>query len=374
MRTGSQPDQATAAAPQRLETDRDDILVGFGRGSRVSARTWLARAGRAGWQCTGAIVGAVAVVGAVAFLLPLLMPLVVTVIGAATLWPLVARLRDRGVAPSAAALAGLLAVPVVLLALAIPFGHMLLAQLREWEHVLAAAREHLRDALGEDPLPAISVEDWRAVVQGVGAALSNAAVALAQFVVGLLASAYVLFYLLRDGPRCAAWLERRLPLRPGLLHVLVGSAALQFRRYVLGTTVIAALDAVVITAGAVVLGLPLIATIAVLTFFAAFVPYVGAWVSAVYAVVVALGAGGMTAGLWMLGIVLVTQNILEGLLRPYVFGRALGLHPIFVLAATVVGAALAGVSGVFIAPPVAAIAAAWWSASRQPHPESGDGA
>jgi len=132
-------------------------------------------------------------------------------------------------------------------------------------------------------LPAISVDDWRTALQGVGAALSNAAIALAQFAVGLLASAYVLFYLLRDGPRCTAWLERRLPLRPGLLRVLISSAALQFRRYVLGTTVIAVLDAVVITAGAVALDLPLIATIAVLTFFAAFVPYVGAWISAVYA-------------------------------------------------------------------------------------------
>lgn len=338
----------------------------------MDTRTWLARAGRAGWQCTGAIVGAAAVVVTVAFLLPLLMPLMVTVIGAATLWPLIERLRGRGLAPSAAALAGLLAVPVVLLALAIPFGHMLVAQLREWEHVLAAAREHLRDALGDDPLPAISVDEWRTAIQGVGAALSNAAIAVGQFLVGLLASAYVLFYLLRDGPRCTAWLERRLPLRPGLLRVLISSAALQFRRYVLGTTVIAVLDAVVITAGAIALDLPLIATIAVLTFFAAFVPYVGAWISAVYAVVVALGAGGVTAGLWMLGIVLVTQNVLEGLLRPYVFGRALGLHPIAVLAATVVGAALAGVSGVFIAPPVAAIAASWWSASRQPHPRTDD--
>jgi predicted PurR-regulated permease PerM len=216
------------------------------------------------------------------------------------------------------------------------------------------------------------MEEWRTAIQGVGAALSNAAIALAQFAVGLLASAYVLFYLLRDGPRGTAWLEQRLPLRPGLLRVLIGSAALQFRRYVLGTTVIAGLDAVVITAGAIALGLPLIATIAVLTFFTAFVPYVGAWISAVYAVVVALGASGVPAGLWMLGVVLVTQNILEGLLRPYVFGRALGLHPIVVLAATVAGAALAGISGVFIAPPVAAIAASWWSASRRPDPGSDD--
>jgi hypothetical protein len=54
---------------------------------------------------------------------------------------------------------------------------------------LAAAREHLREALGDDPLPAISVDQWRTAIQGVGAALSNAAIAVAQLVVGLLAYA-----------------------------------------------------------------------------------------------------------------------------------------------------------------------------------------
>jgi hypothetical protein len=112
----------------------------------------LAQAGRAGWQGTGVVVVTAA------FLLPLLMPLMGIVIGATTLWPLIERLRDRGLAPSAAALAGLLAVPVALVALAIPFGHVLVAQLREWEHVLAAARQHRRDTLGDDPLPAISVD------------------------------------------------------------------------------------------------------------------------------------------------------------------------------------------------------------------------
>jgi predicted PurR-regulated permease PerM len=150
-----------------------------------------------------------------------------------------------------------------------------------------------------------------------------------------------------------------------LTRTLLGTAAVQFRQYVLGTTVVALLDTAAITLGAVALDLPMVAVIAVVTFVGAFIPYLGAWLSAAFAVLVALGAGGLTTGLWMLAIVLVTQNILEGVLRPFVFGRALNLHPVAVLAATVVGAALGGVSGVFIAPPVAAIAASWWSAVRE---------
>src|SRR5581483_10105010 len=164
--------------------------------------------------------------------------------------------------------------------------------------------------------------------------------------------------------RFGSWLKHRLPLRPGQFDSLLDIATMQCHNYVLGTTMVAALDATIITFGAILLDLPLLGAIAVITFVAAFIPYVGAWISAIFAVLIALSADGVPAGLWMLGIVLVTQNILEGMLRPLIFGRALGLHPIVVLGATVLGAALAGVAGVFIAPPAAAIIASWWTASR----------
>jgi predicted PurR-regulated permease PerM len=332
----------------------------------MSVRTALARLGRAGWLVTGAIVGACALVIAVAFLLPLLMPLMVTLVAAATLQPLVDWLRRHRVPPALAALAGALAVPLLLITLGLLFAGLVVARAQQWQHLVAVAGEHIRDSLGSDPLQAVlGSSDWRAALLGVGSALTNAAVVLAQLAVGVLMAAYLMFFLFLDGPRATAWLERRLPLRPGLLHTLLGTAALQFRRYVLGTTVVALLDAVVITLGAILLGLPLIAAIALVTFVAAFIPYVGAWLSAIFAVVIALGSGGLDAGLWMLGIVLVTQNILEGVLRPVVFGRALGLHPIAVLGATVVGAALAGLAGVFIAPPAAAIIASWWAHAKR---------
>jgi hypothetical protein len=60
---------------------------------------------------------------------------------------------------------------------------------------------------------------------------------------------------------------------------------------------------------------------------------------------VALGAGGVDTALWMLAVVLVTQNIIEGLVRPLAFGAALDMHPLAILAATVAGGILGGVVG-----------------------------
>jgi predicted PurR-regulated permease PerM len=140
---------------------------------------------------------------------------------------------------------------------------------------------------------------------------------------------------------------------------MLADAGVRLRRYVVGTTFVAALDAVVIGLAAVILRLPLVVVIVLVTFATAYVPYLGAWLSAIFTVVVALGVGGVDTALWMLAVVLVTQNVLEGVVRPLAFGAALDMHPLAILAVTVVGGILGGVVGVFIAPPLAAIIMSW---------------
>jgi predicted PurR-regulated permease PerM len=65
------------------------------------------------------------------------------------------------------------------------------------------------------------------------------------------------------------------------------------------------------------------------------------------------------AALWMLAVVLVTQNLIEGLARPLAFGAALDMHPLAILAVTVAGGIIGGILGVFIAVPLAAIVISW---------------
>ena len=42
-------------------------------------------------------------------------------------------------------------------------------------------------------------------------------------------------------------------------------------------TIVAAFNAVVVTLGALILGVPLVGTIAAVTFIGAYIPYLGAW-------------------------------------------------------------------------------------------------
>jgi len=318
-----------------------------------------------GWSTAGVVIGAALLVIAIGVLLPLVLPLLVMAVVGATLQPAVDRLRRRGVPAGVAALVGALALPLGLLALVVLFALAVADEAPQWLRAIEHAGDWLRAQLGADPVQALRQwPGWHNALTGIGTAVAGTAVVAGQLVVGVLIGGYLLFYVFRDGARAFALLEARLPLRPGLARQLVDSAAYQFRRYMFGTTVIAMMDAAVITLGAITLDLPMVGTIAVLTFIAAYVPYLGAWISAAFAVLVALGSGGVPVALWMLLIVLITQNILEGILRPTVFGRALGLHPVVVLGVTVLGAVLGGLFGVFLAPPVTAIVVSWRKALR----------
>ena len=48
-----------------------------------------------------------------------------------------------------------------------------------------------------------------------------------------------------------------------------------------GVTIVAAFNAVVVGLGALILGVPLAGTIAVVTFLTAYVPFIGAWVAGI---------------------------------------------------------------------------------------------
>jgi hypothetical protein len=81
------------------------------------------------------------------------------------------------------------------------------------------------------------------------------------------------------------------------------------RRYFGGVTIVAAFNAVVVGVGALLLDVPLAGTIAVVTFVTAYIPFIGAFVSGAFAVVLALGSEGTQTALIMLVIVLLANGL-----------------------------------------------------------------
>ena len=165
-----------------------------------------------------------------------------------------------------------------------------------------------------------------------------------------------LIFLLADGPNIRRWVERRMPVPADVARV-VGSRTLQsLRGYFLGVTLVAAFNAVVVGLGAVLLGVPLAGTIALVTLLGAYVPYLGAWTAGAFSVLVALGGAGTDAAAGMIVVQILANGALQQLVQPLAMGAALGIHPLAVLIVTIAGGALFGGIGLILAAPLTSAA------------------
>ena len=119
--------------------------------------------------------------------------------------------------------------------------------------------------------------------------------------------------------------------------------------------IVALVDAVGITVVALLLRVPFAAAIGALVFLGAFIPIVGALVSGMVAVLIALVAQGPVAALLMLAGVSAVQQIESHVLQPFLLGRAVNVHPLAVILAITAGVGTAGIVGALIAVPTAAV-------------------
>ena len=121
------------------------------------------------------------------------------------------------------------------------------------------------------------------------------------------------------------------------------------RGYFAGVTVVAAFSAVIVGVGALIIGVPLAGTIAVVTFLGGYIPYIGAWTAGAFAVLIALGGSGTDAAIAMAIVALLANGVLQQMVQPLAMGAALGIHPLAVLILTIGGGALFGMIGLVLA-------------------------
>jgi predicted PurR-regulated permease PerM len=84
------------------------------------------------------------------------------------------------------------------------------------------------------------------------------------------------------------------------------------------------------------------------------VPYVGPIISAVIAVAISFLHGPVT-GLLVLGLFVIVQQLEGYVFTPLVMKKAVGLNPVVVILALLIGAKLGGVMGIIVSVPVATV-------------------
>lgn len=191
-------------------------------------------------------------------------------------------------------------------------------------------------------------DSYKALIDGVATGIAK----LSSLVFFLAMTALSLFFLLKDGPSIRAWGERHMGVPTDVARTVTGRTLQSLRGYFLGVTIVAAFNAILVGGGALLLGVPLAGTIAVVTFIGAYVPYLGAWSAGAFAVMIALGGAGPEAAGGMVVIEVLSNGPLQQIVQPIAYGAALGIHPLAVLVVTIGGGALFGAVGLILAAPI----------------------
>ena len=297
----------------------------------------------------------------------LLFPLLLGVLLAAVLWPLAHLLRKVMPNAAAAGLSLLLLLAVVggVFAAIIP---SVTSQAPEVVDNANAGLDQVQDWVTGPPLNLGDDQIGQLIDSGVSRLQSNAQ-AIALGVVGGLGSVgsgvvttllvlVLAFFCLNDGDHLLPWSRRWLDERTWRHTDALGRRIWTvLRGYILSQAAVALLDAVFIGAGLAIFGVPFALPLSVIIFFSAFIPIVGAVVSGLLAVLVALVTGGPTTALIILGVVLLVQQLEGNVLQPLLVGHTMNLHPAVVIGAVTVGSTLYGITGAFLSVPVAAVVA-----------------
>lgn len=242
------------------------------------------------------------------------------------------------------------------------------AQVEDWiveDSPVDIDRQELED------LEEQAVESVRGAASGSADQVVAGAQRALEIIAGLLLALILTFFALKDGPALQQWAAERLPERrreQARTRAAAGWAALG--GYLRAAALLGILEGIVIGLALFLVGGSLVLPIVLLTFAAAFLPIVGATLAGVAAVLVALVTAGTTEALIVAVVAIVVQQLDNDLLAPWIYGRALQLHPAAILLAITTGTALFGFAGTILAVPVTAVALSALNATARAAEES----
>ena len=339
------------------------------------APIWFDRLGGVAWRLVAIIVALTLIVSGTVALSSIIVPVILGTLFACGLNPLAVRLRKRGMRDGLAAAVCMLGLIAVVLAIVWMTVATVVDEWNQITRVIDEGRQTLEDATADAGLDSTTSGDLSdelsRIVPGVIKPLLQGIVAVVPTVASiagsLLLSFVAGFFFLKDGRQMWRWFTSRLVTMggSGLVDGIGRRVWVELSGFIRGQTIIALIDATGILLGALILGVPEPAAIFMLTLLGAYIPYIGAFLSGLVAVLLAVGDSGIPTGIAMLAIVLAVQ-ILEGnVLQPWIQGRSVRLHPLVIALSVPAGGAIAGFLGVLLAVPVTAAGVVTFSELRR---------
>lgn len=121
-----------------------------------------------------------------------------------------------------------------------------------------------------------------------------------------------------------------------------------------GQLLLAMIMGIIVFLGLTILGVPHALVLAVIAALFEIIPVFGPTLAAVPAILIGFVDGGVTLGVFTIALYVIAQQFENHLIYPLVVTRVVGVPPLLVILALIVGAQLAGFLGIILAVPLAA--------------------
>jgi len=320
------------------------------------------------WRILAIVLAAYVVIIALSRIRVVIIPMAIALLLAALLQPLAAVLAKRGVPPALATaitlLSGFLGIGLLIYVVEEQFRTGLgdlttqinggIDKVQNWliHGPLGLSQQQINDYV-ESARRSLSANRGRLTSGALGAAST-----IGEIITGALLTLFATIFFIKDGRQIWTWLVRLFPR--GSRERVAGAGERAWRTlisYVHATLAVAFVDAVGIGLGAALLRVPLALPLAVIVFLFSFIPIVGATLSGLIAVLIALVAKGPVTALILLGVVLLVQQVEGHILQPLLLGRAVKVHPLAIVFGIATGTLLAGIIGALLAVPIVAVTA-----------------
>lgn len=349
VESGESPSGAPSATSERRR-------LAFAK-SVSSAAIWVAR---------GLIIlaGIVVLWFLVRALWSIVLPTVLALLLSSILWPLNRVLR-RALPRAIAALLSIVALVAAIVGVGLLVVPTITSGVRDLTSAASANIEDITAFVAGPPLnlPGFDLEglvnaagdqlreNSSAVVSSITAGVGT----VSSWLIALLLTLVLTFFCLKDGDNFLRWTRRWTNGRTYVHAANIAEGVWKtLSSYISSQAIVALVDAVFIGLGLVILDIPLALPLAVIIFFASFIPIVGAVSTGALATLVALFSHGWVTALIVLGIVLLVQQLESNVLQPAIVGKVLKIHPAVVLGSVVAGGTLFGIVGAFLAVPTTA--------------------
>ncbi|WP_082007988.1 AI-2E family transporter [Microbacterium mangrovi] len=325
------------------------------------------------WRMLAIIALAGVAVFLVATFHEIVVPVLVAVLIVALLQPAVAFLTRHRWPKWVAILVSLVVFVAVVAGLVTVVVWQVHAGLPQLEQESAAAYARVRDALRRPPwsvsdaqFAAYLREAGRFVQKDSGVLIGGAlrvGTTTGRILTSTLITLFATIFILIDGAGIWRWITRLFP-RSGRPALEAGGAAgwTTLTSFVRVQILVAVVNGVGIGLVAFLLGLPLAVPIGVIVLLFSFIPVIGAIVSGIIAVGIALVFAGPLQALLMLAGVLLVHLLEAHVMQPLLVGGAVKVHPLAVVVGVAAGTGLAGVPGALFAVPLIAVGNAMVSA------------